>query len=95
MKNYPTPTAETYTPSINFTSNKVPAYTMRALGTPHGLVHVQRAGLQRGTKHGVFHFPGRAAREGHRPPRVSGRGVREGGSLPTASLPPKPPSASR
>jgi len=32
VKNYPTPTAETYTPSIEYTTNKMPAYTMRALG---------------------------------------------------------------
>ena len=29
-------------------------------------MHVQRAGLQRSTKHGVFHSPGKAAREGWR-----------------------------
>ena len=38
----------------------------RALPTPHGTVHIQRAGLQRQTKHGVFHAPGTPARESWR-----------------------------
>lgn len=38
----------------------------RGLLTTHGTAHVQRAGMQRGTKHGVFHSPGEPAREGWR-----------------------------
>jgi hypothetical protein len=38
----------------------------RAIVTPHGCAHIQRAGLQRATKHGVFHNPFTPAREGWR-----------------------------
>ena len=33
------------------------------LPTPHGTAHLQRAGLQRQTKHGVFHAPSAAKRD--------------------------------
>jgi len=38
----------------------------RGLQTSHGVVHVQRAGLQRRVVHGVFHSPGSAVRTGWR-----------------------------
>ena len=38
----------------------------RGLVTTQGTVHVQRAGLQRGTKHGIFHSPSTPKREGWR-----------------------------
>lgn len=42
------------------------ATSARAITTPHGCVHIQRSGIQRTTKHGVFHSPGAPAREGWR-----------------------------
>ena len=38
----------------------------RGLRTTHGVVHVQRAGLQATTKHGVFHSLGAPPRSGYR-----------------------------
>ena len=52
-------------PSLNF-DVAGPFSAARALQTPHGCAHIQRAGLQRQTKHGVFHAPGTAARESWR-----------------------------
>jgi len=52
-------------PSLNFDVTG-PFSAARALQTPHGCAHVQRAGLQRQTKHGVFHVPGKPMRESWR-----------------------------
>ena len=39
----------------------------RALPTVHGLVHVQRAGLQKVAQHGIFHTPTEEGEQGHGP----------------------------
>ena len=38
----------------------------RAVPTLHGMVHVQRAGLQKNAVHGIFHAPNATERKGHR-----------------------------
>ena len=53
-------------PCLNWEAKDGIFTAARALQTSQGTVHVQRAGLQRQTKHGVFHMPGRGAREGWR-----------------------------
>ena len=45
-------------PCLNWQARGDVFCAARALGTPHGCVHVQRAGLQARSKHGVFHTPG-------------------------------------
>ena len=53
-------------PILNWEAGDGAFTAARALQTPHGVAHIQRAGLQRGTKHGVFHGPGREERVGWR-----------------------------
>lgn len=38
----------------------------RCVRTTHGMIHVQRAGLQARTKHGIFHCPNTEERKGYR-----------------------------
>lgn len=56
VKNFPTPGAETYTPSIDFTARTMPAFTMRALGTREvrshpGVQHVTAAACLAAARH--------------------------------------------
>ena len=53
-------------PHLNWEAREGAFTAARALATPHGMAHVQRCGLQRATKHGVFHYPRRERREGWR-----------------------------
>ena len=53
-------------PALNWNGGGDVFTAARALCTPHGIAHVQRAGMQRNTKHGVFHLPGTDARVGYR-----------------------------
>ena len=53
-------------PRLNWEPREGPFTAVRALTTPHGMVHIQRAGLQKGTKHGVFHAPRRPKRQSFR-----------------------------
>lgn len=55
-------------PLLNFSPRDDDEYSAaRALPTTHGMIHVQRAGLQRDALHGIFHNPG------HEEPRQSFR----------------------
>mmetsp|Transcript_10791 Transcript_10791/g.25757 ORF Transcript_10791/g.25757 Transcript_10791/m.25757 type:complete len:126 (-) Transcript_10791:1620-1997(-) len=56
----------------------------RALVTTHGMMHVQRAGLQKHAQHGIFHTPQSAVRTGYRTAitaRITHRGTAAAESL--------------
>ena len=55
-----------FRPALNWEPRDGPFTAARALYTPHGTAHIQRAGLQRSSKHGVFHAPGTPPRESWR-----------------------------
>lgn len=55
-----------FRPVLNWDATDGPFTAARALRTPHGTAHIQRAGLQRSAKHGVFHAPGTPPRESWR-----------------------------
>ena len=53
-------------PCLNWDARNDSFCAARALVTTHGMAHVQRAGLQRTAKHGVFHSPLTEERRGYR-----------------------------
>lgn len=54
-------------PALNWDTKGGVYSAARALSTPHGCVHIQRAGLQSKAKHGVFRHPAAAdERAGYR-----------------------------
>lgn len=55
-----------FRPALNWEASHGAFTAARALRTPHGTAHIQRAGLQRSAKHGVFHAPGTPPRESWR-----------------------------
>lgn len=55
-----------FRPVLNWQASEGAFTAARALRTPHGTVHIQRAGLQRVAKHGVFHAPSTPPREAWR-----------------------------
>jgi hypothetical protein len=52
---------------INHDANSNGEYlAARAVTTEHGMIHVQRAGLQKSAVHGIFHATGASERQGYR-----------------------------
>jgi hypothetical protein len=55
-----------FSPINNDESSRGEYLAARAVSTTHGMIHVQRSGLQKSAVHGIFHAPGANERQGYR-----------------------------